>query len=60
MTAQTAAPDEGQALKPLFATKELDDLSSHIHRQFVGGLGLVLPVLLWLIAGLRPIEGLRR
>lgn len=60
MTAHTAVPDTGQALEPLFATAEPDDLSSHVHRQFIGGLGLVLPVLLWLIAGWRPTEGLPR
>jgi hypothetical protein len=60
MTAHTATPNTGQALEPLFATAEPDDLSSHAHRQFIGFLGLVLPVILWLIAGVRPIEGLPR
>jgi len=60
MTARAAAPDTGQPLEPLFATSELDDLSSHVHRQFIGGLGLVMPVILWLIAGLRPTKGLPR
>lgn len=52
--------EDGQekALEPLFATTEPDDLSSHAERQFIGGLGLVLPVLLWLIAGSRHTEGL--
>jgi len=31
-----------------------DDLSSHGHRQLIGAIGLLMPVLLWLIAGLRP------
>ncbi len=60
MTSHTPAPDAVQALEPLFPTPEADDLSSHVHRQFIGGLGLVLPVLLWLIAGWRPTEGLPR
>lgn len=38
----------------LFPARQPDDLSSHAHRQLIGGVGLVLPVLLWLIAGLRP------
>ena len=38
----------------LFPAREVDDLSSHAHRQLIGVVGLVLPVLLWLIAGLRP------
>ena len=60
MTAHTAATDAGRILEPLFATAEPDDLSSHVHRQFIGGLGLVLPVILWLIAGSRPSEGVPR
>jgi len=38
----------------LFPPRKPDDLSSHAHRQLIGGVGLVLPVALWLIAGLRP------
>src|SRR5262249_52105532 len=38
----------------LFPDRKADDLSSHAHRQLIGGVGLVLPVLLWLIVGLRP------
>lgn len=41
-------------------TPEPDDLSSHAHRQFIGGSGLVLPLLLWVIAGLRPTPPLPR
>jgi hypothetical protein len=32
----------------------IDDLSSREHRQLIGSVGLVLPFLLWLIAGWRP------
>lgn len=39
----------------LFPDREKDDLSNHAHRQLIGSVGLVLPVLLWLIAGWRPI-----
>lgn len=60
MTANSKAPDAGQALEPLFVMAEPDDLSSHAHRQFIGVSGLVLPVLLWLIAGTRPTAGLPR
>jgi len=38
----------------LFPERETDDLSTHAHRQLIGGVGMVLPILLWLIAGLRP------
>jgi len=31
-----------------------DDLSNHLHRQLIGYVGLLLPVALWLMAGLRP------
>lgn len=39
----------GQASEPV-----KDDLSTHGHRQMIGSVGLLLPVLLWLIAGWRP------
>ncbi len=38
----------------LFPKPEVDDLSTHAHRQLIGSVGLVLPILLWFIAGLRP------
>jgi len=47
-------------LEPLFPAPDPQDLSSYRHRQFTGSLGLVLPVLLWLLAGLRPTDGLPR
>jgi hypothetical protein len=34
------------------------DLSQRVHRRLIGLLGLLLPVLLYLIAGLRPTDGL--
>jgi hypothetical protein len=34
------------------------DLSQCIHRRLIGFLGLLLPVLLYVVAGLRPTEGL--
>jgi hypothetical protein len=43
-----------------FAPPKIDDLSSHLHRQLIGYLGLTLPLLLWLLAGWRPTLGLRR
>lgn len=45
---------EAHVHEPLFPTAELDDLSSHAHRQLIGWLGFLLPALLWLIAGWRP------
>lgn len=60
MTSRTPGSVSLQALEPLFPVPEPDDRSSHAYRQFIGGLGLVLPVLLWVIAGWRPTEGLPR
>ena len=34
-----------------------DDLSGHTHRQVIGYVGLALPVMLIVMAGLRPVEG---
>jgi hypothetical protein len=42
--------------KKFFPEKEKDDESGHAHRQLVGSVGLLLPPLLWLIAGLRPLD----
>jgi hypothetical protein len=61
MTPQTSAAAAAPALEPvepIFPTPEPDDLSGHAHRQFIGFLGMVLPFLLWLIAGWRPTERL--
>lgn len=60
MTPQTSPPTSVRALEALFPTPEADDLSSHSHRQFIGCLGMALPVLLWLLAGWRPTKGLPR
>lgn len=46
-------PASNRALEPLVPKVEPDDLSGHAHRQFIGILGLVLPILLWLIAAWR-------
>jgi hypothetical protein len=37
-----------------------DDLSDNAHRQLIGYIGLVMPVLLYLLAGARPTSGLNR
>jgi hypothetical protein len=44
-----------QALVPFFPATEPDDRSSHAHRQLIGALGLVMPLLLWVIAAWRPL-----
>jgi hypothetical protein len=44
----------------IFPDPEHDDLSSYVERQFIGSLGLALPILLWLVAGWRPTDGLPR
>jgi hypothetical protein len=43
---------------PLHEHKEPDDLSQRAHRRVIGGLGLFLPILVYLFAGVRPTEGL--
>lgn len=58
MPQHSAGPRSGTAFEPLFAPREPDDLAGHGHRQLIGALGLLLPLLLWLIAGWRPIDGL--
>jgi multisubunit Na+/H+ antiporter MnhB subunit len=46
--------------EPLFAPSGSDDLSTHRHRQLIGWLGALLPVLLWAMSGWRPTEGIER
>jgi hypothetical protein len=60
MTSKTQTPDSPAAPEPLFAASATDDLSSHRYRMFIGLLGLMMPSLLWVIAGWRPIEGFPR
>ena len=60
MAEHITASDPGPTLEPLFTAKEVDDQSSHAYRQLIGGLGFALPYMLWLMAGLRPTEGLQR
>ena len=44
----------------LFPKSKPDDLSSYAHRQLIGYIGLLLPLLLYLIAGWRPVHGMPR
>jgi peptidoglycan/LPS O-acetylase OafA/YrhL len=37
-----------------------DELSLRAHRRWIGGLGLALPLLLYVLSGTRPTEGLAR
>jgi multisubunit Na+/H+ antiporter MnhB subunit len=60
MTTKTPLPASVRGHEAAFPDPVDDDLSSHFHRQFIGYLGMSLPVLLWIIAGLRPTEGLER
>lgn len=43
---------------PFWPPQQPDDQSSNAHRQLIGLLGLMLPPLVYLIAGLRPTQGL--
>lgn len=51
------ASDE-DARKPADASKTDRDRSSDGHRQLIGTVGLVLPLLLWLVSGWRPTQSL--
>lgn len=46
-----------QTPQRFFHKREKDDQSGPAHRQLIGITGILLPFLLWLIAGLRPLEG---
>lgn len=41
---------------PLFIEPEADDLSTHRHRTIIGMLGAALPLLVWFVAWLRPVD----
>lgn len=47
-------------LQPLFVPREEDDLSTHRHRQLIGVLGLMLPLMLWIISAIRPSDATTR
>lgn len=55
MTSQPRKTEPSPAI-PLFAPSsgKDKDLSSHCHRQLIGWLGGLLPILIWLVAGWRP------
>lgn len=57
MAAPVTVPDAGQEPEPLFPEPNPDDLSSYLHRQLIGYVGLGLPWLLWLYAGWLPTQG---
>jgi hypothetical protein len=42
----------------LFQASDSGDRSSNAERQLIGIIGMLLPVLLWLISGVRPIQGI--
>lgn len=46
--------------RPASSVRRNDDLSGHAHRQLIGYVGLALPILLYVIAVLRPVDGLER
>lgn len=58
MNSRSSKSASDWAGEPLTPDPEDDDLSSYVHRQFIGYLGFVLPILLFIVAGLRPTEGL--
>jgi hypothetical protein len=50
-------PKEKKEATSLFAEPELDDLSSHAHRQLIGFVGLLLPFLVWfVVSAWRPVD----
>lgn len=48
-----------EAEERIFPEKNEDDRSSYALRQLIGFTGLVFPLFLWIMAGLRPTEGLQ-
>jgi hypothetical protein len=50
------AKDDGPPFEPLFHAKRDDDLSSHRHRVVIGALGAALPLVVWLVSWLRPVD----
>ena len=44
-----------QTPSTFIAPQETDDIAGHAHRQVIGWLGIALPFVIWLLAGLRPI-----
>ncbi len=55
MQLTTRSEPEERSLSPYIAPEEKDDRAGHAHRQTIGWLGISLPILLWLLAGLRPL-----
>ena len=45
---------------PYLSPDEPQDLSQRAHRRLIGFLGFLLPVLLYVVAGIRPTDGLPR
>lgn len=58
MPEKNPTPRPEPAFKSFFGDPEKDDLSSHLHRLTIGGLGALLPGLIWFMAGLRPLKNL--
>ena len=49
------ARSHAPVLRPMTPPEEQDDESTHAHRQIIGYCGLLLPLLVWLVAGWRPM-----
>jgi hypothetical protein len=58
--ATEAHPRSGARTRSAAVPDRFDDLSTHAHRQLIGYIGLLLPVILVVFAGLRPTDGLER
>lgn len=54
------APSEAKPTATHRRPRDGGDDSSRIHRQLIGSIGLLLPLLLWLIAALRPNDPAHR
>ena len=57
MRTERRFPVEEESHRQFFAPRRSDDLSSHALRQAIGYVGLLLPVLLWLVARWRSTDG---
>ena len=50
------AQDDRPPFEPLFHATREDDLSSHRHRVVIGAMGAALPLMVWIVSRLRPVD----
>jgi MFS family permease len=50
------AQDQERPFQPMFQPSRDDDLSTHRHRVVIGGMGALLPLLVWFVSKARPAD----